>query len=762
MKRFVLPLALISLLLSAAAPAAVRETTDEDVDRAIDRAKRYLWAQQKPEGHWQVPHYEYRHHLPGGFTTASVVYALLEAGETPQNDKRMRKAVDALVAMDLNSIRARSLRAMALGRVVAADPKGRNTPYFRQLVEDLKWLLIGQKRRRFTGAWGDGGPERIGDNMSGQFALGAMWETQQAGIDLKKGIFQLAEKHWIRNQQKDGGWTLDGDPKTSMATDVRMTAAALTSLYICWDALEKGSGPYDHQDALNRGWSYLDKHFKPDFVDNSYSAFCIQQLGMLSGQKFIGQHDWYAIAARKLAEPRPGGAAYRGYWGPIVRAAYELIILARGRIPLTFNKLNYGKATDWNYHSRDVARFTDFMKRTLERPMRWQIVTLQYDVRALLDAPIMIVEGKDALELSADQWAILREYTLRGGTLLFIPSRNSKPFEDSARQALKDLYVTQREQAGKHYVLEQLPENHPVYSIHEKFGPLASRYGLWAISDGTRPLALICQRDIAQAWQRKAETAMRRDFKLGANLFFYVTGQNNLSSRMRPIFNSLSGAKAIHNASVGWLKHDGNWNTQPYALEYVGEKLAAENRVKLDVTAGVDPAKDDLKPFTLLWVTGTDTFTLPDKAIDNLRAYVKAGGTIAVNPVGGSKDFTRSARALLDLVFLNEPDIEHDSVAVTSPLMTGKCADFRGPRLNDLAVTRPLQRPGGLGVQPMEVYQILGEGRALAIFMPFGVHDTLDGHTAYGAQSYMPSSAQSIAANVILYAMTANEMYKKK
>jgi hypothetical protein len=755
--RLILIALTAALLLTAPARAAVRETTDDDIDRAIARVKRYLWSQQNSEGHWQKTHYEYRHHLPGGFTTAIVVYALLESGETIHNDQRVRKAVDALVNMNVNSIRVRSLRAMALGRVVATDPEGRNSPYFRKLVEDLKWLLIGQKRTRFTGAWGDTGPARIGDNMSGQFALGAMWETQQAGIDLKKGIFRLVEETWISRQQDDGGWTLDGDPKTSMETDVRMTAAAMTSLYICWDALEKDSGKYKHQEVLEKGWTYLDKHFTENFVDNSYSAFCIQQLGMLSGQKFIGKHDWYAIAARKLAEPKPGGAAYKGYWGPLVRAAFELILLAKGRIPLTFNKLDYGQGTPWNFHSRDVARFTEYMKRQLERPMRWQVVTLQYDVQSLLDAPIMIVEGNKSLKLSDEEWGILREYTLRGGTLLFIPSRNSRPFKQSVVEAVKKLYTPQRKSAGRYYELAPLPENHPVYSIHEKFGRFAKRYGLEALTDGTRPLLLISERDIAQAWQRKAETVMKRDFKLGANLFLYVTGQNNLSSRMRPVFAGLSDAKAIHSTRVGWLKHTGNWNTQPYALDYVSDKLTAENRVKLEITRGVDPAKDNLTPYTLLWMTGTDAFSLSEKAVEQLRNYIKQGGTLAVNAVGGSDDFARSARAMLDKIFLNEPDIEHGNVSVTSPLMTGKCGDFRGPQLKDLSVTRALRRPGGLGTQPMDVYKILGKGRALAIFMPFGVHDTLDGHTAYSAQSYMPRSAQSIAANIVLYAMTSTD-----
>ena len=33
-----------------------------------------------------------------------------------------------------------------------------------------------------------------------------------------------------------------------------------------------------------------------------------------------------------------------------------------------------------------------------------------------------------------------------------------------------------------------------------------------------------------------------------------------------------------------------------------------------------------------------------------------------------------------------------------------------------------------------------------------GIHDTLDGHTAFGAKSYMPDTARDLAANIVLYA----------
>ncbi|HDY64983.1 MAG TPA: DUF4159 domain-containing protein [Phycisphaerae bacterium] len=748
MTRIIVAILLVLGLSTAPGVAAVRETSDRDIDQAIETLKDFLWAQQNKNGDWQEPHYETRYNLPSNFTTAVTTYALLEAGQKVRGDKRMKRAVDALTKMKISDLRVRALRSMALGLVVGDDKK---SPYRRYLIEDLNWLM-GGRGKNFRGSWGKSGPEKVGDNMCNQFALMALWESTQAGLQLKQGIFRLAEKVWLERQHENGGWSFASlGEKIDIEPDVRMTAAGLLSLYVCWDTLSKGSGKYKHQEALDRGWEYLDKNFNPDFIDNSYLGFCIQQLGMISGRKFIGDVDWYAAAAAKLAEPIPAGATYRGYWGRIVRAAFELIILSRGRTPLTFNKLNYGQTTSWNYHPRDIARFTHYMKRNFERPMRWGVVKITDKFQTLLDAPILLLEGDKALTLTPEQWKLLREYTLRGGTLLFIPSRNSKPFKKSAVDALKDLYAPQRAEALRHYELQKLPADHPIYEIYKKMPNGFRKAPLWGLSDGTRLLAIICERDIAGAWQRKAYAISRDDFLMGVKLFFYTTGQNSLSSRLRPVFTSRGKTEVRHTAKVGWLKHGGNWNTQPYALDYLSLKLTAENRLGLKITRGCPITKEELKGHDLLWMTGSDKFNLSSEELSALREYLEGGGTLMINAVGGARDFDDSARAMLEKLTV-EMDISGDEAPITSPLYTGKSGDFRGPKINsvkDLSRTVALKTAFPQAQMPMYVYR--RDGQISVIYVRNGIHDTLDGHTAYGARSYMPSSAQDLAANIVLY-----------
>jgi len=99
-------------------------------------------------------------------------------------------------------------------------------------------------------------------------------------------------------------------------------------------------------------------------------------------------------------------------------------------------------------------------------------------------------------------------------------------------------------------------------------------------------------------------------------------------------------------------------------------------------------------------------------------------------------------------------------VDLNSPLMTGKCGDFRGPPIKALKRTRAWQRLRPKAGAPLRVHNLAG--RTVAIYAPYGIHDTLDGHTAHGAMSYMPPSARDLAANVVLYALAQSTPTPKK
>jgi hypothetical protein len=122
-----------------------------------------------------------------------------------------------------------------------------------------------------------------------------------------------------------------------------------------------------------------------------------------------------------------------------------------------------------------------------------------------------------------------------------------------------------------------------------------------------------------------------------------------------------------------------------------------------------------------------------------------------VNAVGGAPAFQRAAGNLIAKV-LDGLDVVSGDVGSASPLLTGKAGDFRGPPIGKLQRSRSWTKalPSFSGVA-LTVYQL--DGRPVVVFGRYGIHDTLDGHSAYGAQSYLPASARDLAANICLVAL---------
>lgn len=726
-------LAILPAVTIAAAPPKFRDVMDQDVDRAIDEAKRFLYGQEAANGLWANRH--------GGITvsgqSALALLALLEAGENPA-DPRIQKGLQNLAATSSRNLYEVAVRVMVLSQAVAAN---KDSPLKAALEKDLAFLTKGAEK---TGAWGYGGPELTGDNSCSQFALLALWEADRAGLEIKTEIVRQVERTWLRRQRKDGGWTYAAT--ADAPSTVTMTTAALASLYLCQDVLSTGLAPYANNKAMDEAWKYLGQNLRGDFYNNGYEVFGLQRVGMSSGVKFVGNIDWFAAAAAKMVEPDPRGRQYPGEYTATVGAAFELIFLARSRLPMIFNKLDYGDAAHWNLYSRDVPRFTEHMRRKFELRLQWQVVQLADDLRQLLDAPILLVEGNAAVDFSDEQWQKLREYTLRGGTLLMVANNANKDFLESARKGLSDLYEPQRQQAGGHYQLEKLPADHPIYQGNTKIDSGPARMMLEGVSDGSRMLAILCPRDICRAWQGRTYATDRQDFALAENLYYHVTGANSLLGRMRPVFVPGTG-EVRRKIRVAWLKHGGNWNTQPYALSYLSQKLTGENKMSLEVQQGVAISAEALNGFNLAWMTGTDEFDLGDAEVKALRDYLDGGGTLFINAVGGSSKFNASAKALLEK--LSAPMSQASS---EGPIMTGKCGEYRGPLIKSLARTRGW-RTAEPSLKTPAVMMCEEKDRPIVIYAPYGIHDTLDGHAAHGMLSYMPNTARELAANIVLTAI---------
>src|SRR5690348_15833383 len=92
-------------------PIVARAASPADVDKSIARAKAFLYAQQQKDGTWEIE--KQGDYAPGnrhaGGLTAVATYALVAAGEDPQNPK-IARAIAWLKTADIKDVYALGCR----------------------------------------------------------------------------------------------------------------------------------------------------------------------------------------------------------------------------------------------------------------------------------------------------------------------------------------------------------------------------------------------------------------------------------------------------------------------------------------------------------------------------------------------------------------------------------------------------------------------------------------------------------------------------
>jgi len=268
---------LVCLLLLAGALRAEDDRFAKDVgnpalqrkiNEAIDKGVAYLKSTQRSDGHWgsapdpQLVDRQDDNSYTAGMT-AVCLYALGASGcvrKDPAVEKGLtfiyehRRGFEGWTAA---ATYANAVLVLALTRI---DP----VAYRTMLHEAADRLVAGQlsngmwtyvlasqrsgppARAEDREAWrkSGGGPSGIPDNSNTQFAVLALWAAQEiGGYDVPADTWEKVKKHFLKKQERDGGWSYQNVHRASKAT---MTAAGIVSLVYALTALD------DREDALAR------------------------------------------------------------------------------------------------------------------------------------------------------------------------------------------------------------------------------------------------------------------------------------------------------------------------------------------------------------------------------------------------------------------------------------------------------------------------------------------------------------------------------
>lgn len=728
------------LVLLLAGSGFAQEITGEQVRAAIEQGKNRLLASQGRNGQWS-------NYSQSGGTTALATLALLQAGVPPQ-DPRMRRAIDAVRNLPLRHTYVVSVKAQALA---AADP----LIHQNQLQKAADWLSQAQQA---NGMWGYTLEGTRTDFSNTQFALLGLHEAAKAGARVNPAVWIRARASWANAQNADGGWGyLPGSARSTGS----MTTAGVASLYICGNALSmrrsRGRASdgsivccttYVEYRPIARGLRWLALNFSAERNPNSgswyyYYMYGLERVGILSGLRHFGEHDWYREGATELLRRHQGGGWREVH--EVVDTAFALLFLAKGHKPILFNKLQYSAdANTWNLTRNDLTHLLAFMGDQLGEPMSWEAVPLTADLEDWLTAPILYFNGQDFPRFRPEQIERLHEYIHQGGTVLICATCNlprfRAGFERFAREAFPD------------EPLVRLTPDHPVFhSVHDLRQTQLPVYG---IGTGCRTSVIFSPKDIACLWDL-ANVPEQSDeaFRLGTNIAAYATGMEPLPDKLdavrlvetrREEADVVPARGAVH---IGQLMHNGDWRPNPKAIPNLAEYL--HSQLAVDVVPAYEPleATDPrLAQHPILYMTGHYTFELAPEHVDALRKHLERGGFLLANACCGREAFDTAFRKLAEQLF---PDQRLERLPPDHPIIAGR----PGVPLTTIEYRAAIkaEQPG---LREVQLEGITLEDRLVIVYSRYSLDCGMDGHKCFACRGIEHEDALRVAGNILLYALS--------
>ena len=159
-------------------------------------------------------------------------------------------------------------------------------------------------------------------------------------------------------------------------------------------------------------------------------------------------------------------------------------------------------------------------------------------------------------------------------------------------------------------------------------------------------------------------------FQLFSDIIYYSVDQDGMRLKGSTyIVSPDAKVKPSATIKIGRLQYAGNWNPEPGGWERISAVMLNSRKLKLDVvpvTAGQGQLDQSIR---LLDMTGTAAFHLSAEAEEDIRQYVKNGGTVLVDAAGGAGAFDTAAQAELKTLF---PDNELDILQYDHPIYNGQ------------------------------------------------------------------------------------------
>lgn len=709
----------------------------KQVDAAAATAVKFLRGQLDPDRGRCVHEYDANNVRFGG-RTGLIAYALSSGGVDPKEDARLQAALGWIRDAKLRGTYAVATRALALSAV-------RETPARKTAMQaDAKWLVAAAGRDgRYTYVPIKGNSKTY-DNSNAQFAAMAVDALARRGLHVPPAYWTTTRRWWRSQQQVDGGWGYR-IPRGMMRVRSygSMSAAGLATLLMC----DARAGSEDvvrcrasrAAEPIREALGWMAENYTVGRNPGKgvewyyYWLFSLQRVGRASGRKLLGGHDWQTDGTAELLRRQRSDGSW-GLGDRVEETCFALLFLARSRRPTVISKLEF--TGRWNTRPRDAANLADWLSRTFETPMNWQIVNLDANDVDWRESPVLYLSGAGPVALGDEDIARLRRYALRGGLILSEAACSNGDFTLDMQKFYKRIFPDRP--------LRRIREGSLLRSIQYDRPEFA---GLVA-HNGVRPLAVHCPRQISLSLHLGREDKGARSFEIAANVLLTATDRTPTGTpQTRPWPATRKLTDPLATIRVATVKHEANWNPEPLAMERLVRELAQRHRIELKVTPGVEIGKLTPASHPIAMMTGTGKLTLTDARKAALTKYVKTGGTLVIDAAGGDDAFARAVRReilpLLPSAWQSTLTLRHKVYAEgLTPLKRVRYRSGTARRRGEDA-----DKPAVIGVET---------GGRVAVF--FSPHDWTAGVLGAGAAAidgYAPDSARALVANILHYAASA-------
>ncbi len=752
------------------------QITAEEVRQSISRGVEFLKRTQDRQRCWEEERYSI---YPGG-VTALCTLALLNSG-VPVDDPTIVRALKFLrEPKNPKKTYSIALETMAL---CAAEPEKDRL----QIRENVAWLQRAQVKppSEYAGSWGygeagDGRP----DPSNTQFAMLALYEAERAGVQVPEVVWRKSLGYWTRLQKNNGSWAYpDNSPSGSM------TCAGIASTIIALGQTGEGDAvvrdgrveccqPQADHSIPSRGLEWLARHFTVHtnpIPGNSiqersntqayllYYLYAVERVGRMTGNRFIGEHDWYREGAEMLVKKQDPIA---GYWKGIVVEGSEpvgtslaLLFLSKGRRPLVVGKLKHADTVDWNRHRNDLAHLTQDVERRWRRDLSWQVI----DGRAasledLLQTPVLFISGRDGLQLDKVMKEKLKQYVEQGGFIFAESCCEGEAFDRDFRQLMAELFPDSP--------LRLLPPDHPIWYAEERV-PAKYLGKLWGVDACCRTSVVYCPNLLSCYWELAStrqlpqlppeiEPEVRATLAIGANVLTYATNRELKEKLDAPqIIPDIATSSQTQRSTlyVAKIQHAGGADDAPAALSNLLSVARDQLQLRINAEKRLLPlTSESLFDFPIAFWHGRREFQLSEAERRALANYVSRGGFVMADAICASDDFTSAFRREIKAAF---PGHDLEPIPPSHPLFSQA---YQGYDLAQVRMRDPRGATEGARAARIETISpvlegIQIDGRWVVVFSPYDLSCALENQTSISCKGYVREDAAKIGMNLILYAM---------